>query len=172
MPRQSREGPLGRRGDKSELGRKPPKSPWLWCPRNNWLSLLLGTSPSGNKEIFCHTLFKRAASLQTFLFNYLYLLFLVNLIRFSLLSKCHEFSSRTGTEVNIWRGERLYLSLIDFILNNVVNKVYPLNQSKAIPSCMLNAPNEPWCFHYIEFTHYSKLGEKYFNISWALLIHK
>lgn len=125
-----------------------------------------------NKEILCHTLSKRAALLQKFLFNYLHILFLVNLICFSPLSKCHKFYSHIGTGVNIWRGERLYLSLIDFIFNNGVNKVCPLNQSKAIPLWTLNASNEPCCFHYRQYSHYFKLLEKYFNISRASLIYK
>lgn len=116
-------------------------------------------SPPENKEIFCHTLSKRAALLQTSLFNYLCILFLVNLIWFSLLSKCHGFYSHIGTEVNIWRGERLYLSLIDFIFNNVVNKVCPLNQSKAIPLWTLNATSEPCGFHYIQLPPYFQLSK-------------
>lgn len=168
MPRSSHGGPLGYWSDKSDLGRKPPKFQWL---RNNRLNPPLEMSPSETEEIFCHTLSKRAPLLQTFLFNYLYILFLVNLIWFSRLSKCHEFYSHIGTEVNIWKGERLYLSLIDFVFNNVVNKVCPLNQSKAIPLWTLNASSEPCCFHYIQFTHYFQFLEKYFNISRALLIY-
>lgn len=50
-----------------------------------------------------------------------------------------------------FEGGKVVLKLIDFIFNNVVNKIGPLNQSKAIPLWTLSASNGPCCFHYFQF---------------------
>lgn len=81
-----------------------------------------------------------------------------------ILSKCPGFYYSTDTDVNIWKeGERLYLRLIDFIFNNVVNKVCPLNQSKATLPWTLNISKGPGSFHDLQFTHYFQFSEKLFN---------